>query len=519
MSKRNYVLIFLIAGLLFSMVLFAGAKGIDAKADTLSISLKSQPGEPASQYTREGPGTLLAQRDDRPFKKRIMESRGKQAFDTNRSDVDNMKRGMLADLILKVGIGMERAYHRLAAVTSNIKNIPADILRALNRLSGNRGYTELFWISILMLAVLLMGLGIEKLFSRMTSNLYKQIESAPPMEGLFKFWSGLLKLISELIGIMIFTLSSTILYVLIFGVGRRDTRMLLIASLVAILISRVMAALSNLLCSPTVSRLRLIPLSDAAAAYLHRNMVRLVRFSVFGYISCKFFYRLGVSNESFVFMAIVLGTILLLAVAVMIWKNRTPVARAIIAGGMSDGKGAAWLKEQFAGIWHILAWVYLLLTWLMWVGQFAVFETRARGVLFISLLIVPVYLALDRVGQWIVTATIGTTDQLRRPPATQAVPVSISGETDRKSVEPAEAIEGEVREARFVLIARRIVRVFIFFALAFWLLGVWGFDLPFGRALTNATFDILVTLVIATSTKSFTTPPTWHGRKAESPSA
>ena len=86
MPKRSCVLIFLIAGLLFSMALFAGAKGIDAKADTLSISLKSQPGEPASQYTREGPGTLLAQRDDRPFKKRMMESRGKQAFD-KRQDI------------------------------------------------------------------------------------------------------------------------------------------------------------------------------------------------------------------------------------------------------------------------------------------------------------------------------------------------------------------------------------------------------------------------------------------------
>ncbi len=112
MSKRNYVLIFLIAGLLLSRPFFADAKAINAKADALSISLKAQP-------------------------------------------------GALADSILKMETGMEQGYRRLIAVISNIKNVPADILQALNRLSENRGLSHLFWLSVLVLAVLLMGMGIE----------------------------------------------------------------------------------------------------------------------------------------------------------------------------------------------------------------------------------------------------------------------------------------------------------------------------------------------------------------------
>jgi small-conductance mechanosensitive channel len=497
MSKRNYVFIFLIAGLLYSMPFSADAKVINAKADTLSISLKAKPGELPSQYTRAGQGTLLAQMDEYPYRGRRMERRGKQAFDTGTSEAENIERGALADSILKMETGMEQGYRRLIAVIRNIKDVPADILQALNRLSGNRGLSHLLRLSALVLAVLLMGVGIEKLFRRVTSKLYKQIESAPPVGGLFKFWSGLLKLISELIGMIIFTLSGVILYVLIFGVGQKNARMILIASLVIILVSRVMAALSNMLCSPAVSRLRLIPLSDFAAAYLHRNIVRLVCYSVFGYIVCMFFNRLGISYPSFVFMALVLGTILLLAIALMVWKNRTPVAQAIIAGGISASQSGAWLKQQFAGIWHVLALFYLALVWLMWMGQFVFFQTRSRGVLFISLLIVPIYLALDRIGQWIVTATIGAADQLRRQSATQEIPAPITGETGQKSSEPAEAVEIEDHEARYVIIARRVVRACIIFAVAFWLLDVWGFDLPFGRALTNAIFDILVTLILA----------------------
>ena len=46
-------------------------------------------------------------------------------------------------------------------------------------------------------------------------------------------------------------------------------------------------------------------------------------------------------------------------------------------------------------------------------------------------------------------------------------------------------------------VARKIVRVFIFLALAFWLLSIWGLHLPFGEKLTQATFNILVTLALA----------------------
>jgi len=319
------------------------------------------------------------------------------------------------------------------------------------------------------------------------------------MKGLLKLWGALLKLVSEFMGIIIFALSSLTLYVLIYGAGKNTTRMLFIAALLAILISRLMTALAHMICSPTMSGLRLLPYSDRAAKQIYRNLVHLIRFTAIAYMTCLLFKHLGAQANTVRLMAVFSGTVVIFAIAVMIWKNRLAVAQTILSGHAAETEQSTWLKKQFASIWHVLALVYLFLVWLVFAGRLIITQSPGRGVFFISLLIVPIYLALDRAGQWIVTTAIGGTARLvTEKPAGQEL-----GRRDEKTLEPGEpeALE-EIQterepEGRFVLVARRIVRVFIFFAVAFWLLGIWGVDLPFGKALTNATFDILVTLALA----------------------
>jgi len=465
MYRHNYALSFLIAWLI-SIPAAVDAQSAPDIATRASLNQNYGWVMQIPATTPVQGQTLLIQADDGRTRTRMMEGRRRAAPAADSRNADPPQSGALSDWISKMELGLERGYQRLVAIAGNIKHVPADMLQALRRLAGGKGYPHLLWIGLLLAGVLVISMGIETLFRRLTSNLYKQIESMPPVQGLFKFWSGLLTLIFELIGMMIFTLSSVILYVLVFGVGQRNARMILIALLLIVLISRVMAALSNLICSPAAAKLRLIPLGDAAAAYLHRNMIRLVRYAAFGYVFCLFFLRLGISNQSFVFLALVLGTILLLAVAVMVWKNRDSVGQAIISGGISADQGGAWLKKQFAGIWHVLALFYLLLVWLMWLSQFVFFQTRSRGVLFISLFAVPIYLVLDRIGQWVVSATIGAADRFKRQVEAQSSPPPAAAALDPEPAAPVEGLKAEADvEARYVVVSRRIMRGFIFLGL------------------------------------------------------
>lgn len=482
MRRHSFLLIFLAVWLLF---LFSGSMAAIAKTGKSSQEEQTRLPE---HYTPEQVDAILSRMSDSQVRSLLIKELQKNAAvatDSSYEDTDNLMAGLLQE----VGSEAGQAHTRLAEVPANIKSMPADMLRALGKLSRGKGWSLLVWIMLVISGIFVVGMGIERLFRRLTAGLYRQIESAPPMKGLIKLWGALLKLVSEFMGIIIFALSSLTLYVLIYGAGKNTTRMLFIAALLAILISRLITALSHMICSPTISGLRLLPYSDQAAKQIHRNLVHLIRFTAIAYMTCLLFKHLGVQANTFRLMVVFFGTAIIFAIAVMIWKNRVAVAQTILSGRASENDQSTWLKKQFASIWHVLALIYLLLVWLVFAARLIITQSPGRGVFFISLLVVPIYLALDRAGQWIVTSAIGNTAQLMTAKPAGQEP----GET-----EPGEDIQTEPEpEGRFVLVTRRIVRAFIFFAVAFWLLDIWGVDLPFGRALTNATFDILITLALA----------------------
>ena len=247
----------------------------------------------------------------------------------------------------------------------------------------------------------------------------------------------------------------------------------------ALLGSRLVSSLSRTLFSPGAVHLRLVELSDPTAGYLHRKLVLLARIIAFGWVFCRVVYRLGVSTETFLVMVIAIGSTVIAILAEMVWSKKRPLALAI-SNGMPSREGTAWLAAQFAGIWHILALGYLFIVWLLWSGRLIIFQSGGRGSFLISLLIVPIFLTTNRLGQWVVTSMMG---------ASRLQKAASAGETPETRI--------DMQDSRYLPVARKIVSAFIFVALVFWLLSIWGLRLPFGARLTGATFDILLTLALA----------------------
>ncbi len=146
---------------------------------------------------------------------------------------------------------------------------------------------------------------------------------------------------------------------------------------------------------------------DAAAVYLHRKLVLIAYVIAFGWVFCRVSLRLGVQRETFLLLIIAVGTLVIAMLAAMVWKNRQAVSLAI-SGGASLDESGNWLTAQFAAIWHILALAYLFMVWLLWSGRLIVFHSGGRGIFFISLLVVPIFLVADRLGQWVVASIMGT---------------------------------------------------------------------------------------------------------------
>jgi small-conductance mechanosensitive channel len=352
---------------------------------------------------------------------------------------------------------------------------------------------------LIVLIIFAAGFGTEVLFKRFTANFRKKLSSIPTMDGFLKFWSAVLKFLPDLLGIIIFVIASLFLFWLCFGATGQTVHLLFVEFLVAIIIIRLVSAISRMMCEPSLAKLRIIPLSDQVSLYLHRNIVLLTWIIILGLMLCGLLYRMKISFDSYITLMVATGTVVIFMIAGMVLKNRIPVAQAILGADTEDCEGRSWLQEQFAAIWHILALSYLLLIWVLGTGRLITVGPQFDGAFIISMLIVPIYLVIDRAAQWLILATAGTIHAYKAKTTSEETDKKENDTKNQKEPDSTMDIEAKEdrREERYIFMAKRIVRIFIVFSLAFWLLGIWGIGIPFGRSLLKSGFNIMVTLALA----------------------
>lgn len=445
-------------------------------------------------YTSEQVEAILARLSDDQVRRLLIEELQKSASDLNVTSQSDKKIGMLSGFYRSLEDGTGLAYKRMIDVTSNIKSIPADIASALQKLTEKGLYGAL-----IMLVIFAVGFGAEVLFRRLTVNFRRKLASVPTMDGFLKFWSAVLKFVPDLLGIIIFALMSLFLFWVFYGASSSLIRLMFVHFLIAIIISRLVSAISQMMCEPSFAKLRFIPLSDRASLYLHKNIVRLTWITVVGLLISGLFYRMGIKYDSYITLLMATGTIVILMLAGMVWANRTPVAQAILSTNLESSAGRSWFAEQFAAIWHILALFYLLLILTLGTGRLIIVGPTYDGAFIISILIVPIYLAIDRMAQWLIGVTASTIHDYRKETADE----ENEKREDADAKADVETEEGR-REKRYIFIAQRIVRIFIIFSLAFWLLEIWDIGIPFGKSLIRAAFSIMIILALAHITWGFT---------------
>ncbi len=365
------------------------------------------------------------------------------------------------------------AHARLKAFISNIPNIPSSFYNTLVLLSESRGVFSLFKTLIYVLGVILVGFLFEFVFKYMTKGFRKRINSFEPMKGFSKIGSALLKITPDFFGMAAFIFACLTLFFLLKEQSHMAGKMIFITVFIVIISVRMISLLSSVICSPTVEALRLLPLSDNAARYLHHSMMFIAGLISFAYVITSAMVRIGTPRDVTRFTAFSLGTLLILAIAFMIWQNRKTVA-AIIIGNQ---KNPSLFKKQFSAIWHILSFAYIIVIWALWAANLIIVQSGTPMAFFISLLIVPIYLLLDKAGQWIVSVILGT---LKEP--------------DNKAVEGDDQISVQSDQASNSAV--KIIRYTIIITLILWISSLWGMNVPFASQLPKTMFDVMVTLFL-----------------------
>jgi small-conductance mechanosensitive channel len=140
---------------------------------------------------------------------------------------------------------------------------------------------------------------------------------------------------------------------------------------------------------------------------------------------------------------------------------------------------------QFAAIWHMLALIYLFWIWSAWASRLIVFGPHFGQAFIRSLLVIPIYLLLDRIMEWVLPAILGNGPEIQVSDQAEA-----SRETDDTPI-PVRTIQSKMN------ILRRLARGIIILVLLVWLLKAYNIQLPFIAKVAEGGFDILVTFVLA----------------------
>jgi len=371
---------------------------------------------------------------------------------------------------------------------------------------GERGNNPLRSI-LSVLAVFAASLIIDWFFRRYSLKARRRIENNPPAGWMGKIGGLSFRALLDLLSISVFAIATLAIFY-IFLDGNTGQRVLVATYLVAFVIVRCFHLVSRFLLVPNVPALRFLPMSDSTAAYLHRWIVAIVVIGSFGLLTCGIFRLAGTSEADHFMMVTLVSFTIAAMLSWMILQKRKQVALALAEDLPESG-----LRARLGGYWHHFAvfGVFLILVFsiiqrlLLGMGEFAGVKT---------LLIIALYLLLDWSLRQILKVAFGIAQKpddlkhaiqrIETDETTSASDASSPTPTDQikdaeQQEEPEEApktVAGNINIDRVKKVLRTGLRIALAASMFFWIMSVWGIELPVGKGVSNATFDILITVLI-----------------------
>ncbi|NUB15153.1 mechanosensitive ion channel, partial [Azospirillum brasilense] len=172
-------------------------------------------------------------------------------------------------------------------------------------------------------------------------------------------------------------------------------RLVALAVINATVILQILLVAARILISPFAPSLRMVRVGDANAQRLYRWVRRLAAVGVYGYFLAEGAYVLGLPLGAYGALLKLLGLAIAGMLIALILQNRRIVADwmhgnplsgdgdpAATAERESEGQGAVLrsARRRFADVWHVLAIIYVVVTFGVWVlNVYGGFEYLARA--------------------------------------------------------------------------------------------------------------------------------------------
>jgi len=405
---------------------------------------------------------------------------------------------------------------RLAFVFSNYSEAPSEIVTALNHLTGGKGMGHLTKISLLFLLLIAIGFGVEKIINIPLKKYKLQVQSAVPKS----FFHLTVRLSArtglELVSFAVFALTIVGVYLLFYPAQGPLHEMAMIY-LPPIFFMRLAFIVLNALYSPKAPHMRIAPQSCPSAAIYFIGFMAFIIISLFMTKTLLLLKSHGMSEGVFLLLYSHLGLLQFIILLAIVWMDRALITRLIMkAQNEPDAQHAVQETQsqppssgsKIKRLWFPLACVGLLGFELLWQVNLILYQKDLVLPLLLTILSIPFGFLLFSIGNRLLLIASGQTELMDpRIVNKDILPKDADISAFVKIAlppEPVSALSGDGASSqkgslfvRNVALIRKLMGLLITCALFFWVMNLWGLDLPLGRAIVQSAVSIFATLLLA----------------------
>ena len=396
---------------------------------------------------------------------------------------------------------------RLRFVFAKYAEVPAELVKALDQLTGGRGPGYLVKIILLFLLLIAIGVGAEKFFNITIQKHKQQLQSTIPNS----FFQLIVRLsgrtVLELISFAVFALTIIGLYLLFYPTNSPLHEMAVVY-LPPIFIIRLVFIVLNAVYSPKTPHMRIVPQNCHAAGTYLKGFMAFIIISLFTSKTLILLNSHGMNEGVFLLLYAHLGLIQFFILLTILWNDRARISRLV-----AKDQDAAKSQSSFSGIkikrlWFPLACLGLLGFELLWQVNLVLYRKDLVLPLLLTILSIPFGFLLFSIGNRLLLIASGQTELLDPRIVNQDI---LPKDADISAFvkvelppEPVSAIHGDgssdAKESLFrrnLSLIRKMMGILIGCALLFWVMDLWGLDLPLGRSVVQSVASIFATLLLA----------------------
>lgn len=393
---------------------------------------------------------------------------------------------------------------QFAKVFSNYSEIGTEFSKALDHMTDGKGLGQLFKLGLLLVLLIGIGYGVEKLINIPLKKHKQRLQGSVPNSFLQLAARLSARTLIELFSFGVFAATIIAVYLLFYPI-HSPLYELAMVFLPPIFFIRLAFIVLNALFSPAAPHMRISPQNCISAATYFIGFLAFMVISLFVTKSLWLLRSHGLSNGVFQFLYSHLGMVQFLILLAIVSIDRSRITRSLLKqnekGVSTEAHPSNWLKR----FWFPITCVGLLGFELMWQVNLILYQKDLVLPLLLTILSIPFGLLAFNMGNRMLRIAAGHTELMDPRVVNKDI---LTEDTDLSKMlnidlppEPVSATEGDsAQNESFVIrnlaLIRKMMGLLIFCALFFWIMNLWGLDLPVGRSIVQSALTIFTTLLV-----------------------